>query len=87
VAGFAVGIVWVVVTLLVSQLSSQVDLLRFPLAWAGVLVALDGLARWRRGLSPLRSPADWPHRVASPDPDVPDPDVPDPDVPDPDEKE
>ncbi|HZX94337.1 MAG TPA: hypothetical protein VFE90_07455 [Myxococcales bacterium] len=58
-AGFAVGIVWVVATLLLSRLSSQVDLLRFPIAWAGVLVALDGLARWRRGLSPLRSPADW----------------------------
>ena len=27
----------------------------------------------------LRSPAGWPDRVASPDPDVPDPDVPDPD--------
>jgi broad specificity phosphatase PhoE len=40
----------------------------------------------------LRSPADWPHSVASadpaaPDPDEPDPDVPDPDEPDPDEKE
>src|SRR5947207_1982444 len=27
----------------------------------------------------LRSPADWPHPVASSDPDEPDPDVPDPD--------
>jgi broad specificity phosphatase PhoE len=27
----------------------------------------------------LRSPADWPRRVASSDPDEPDPDVPDPD--------
>jgi hypothetical protein len=35
------------------------DLLRFPLAWAGVLVALDGLARWRTGASPLHTPSDW----------------------------
>jgi hypothetical protein len=52
-----VGIVAAVVV--ASRHSLRVDLLRFPLAWGGVLLALDGLARWRRGSSPLRTPADW----------------------------
>lgn len=53
------GVVWVAVILAASRSSRGVDLLRFPLAWAGVLVALDGLARWRTGGSPLRSASDW----------------------------
>ena len=53
------GAAFVAATLLASRSSARVDLLRFPLAWIGVLVALDGLARWRRGASPLRGPADW----------------------------
>ena len=42
-----------------SHFSPDVDLLRFPLAWLGVLVALDGLARWRHGASPLATAKDW----------------------------
>ncbi len=53
------GASFVVLVLAASALSSRVDLLRFPLAWAGVLVALDGVSRWRRGSSPLRTAADW----------------------------
>jgi len=59
VIGFACGALWIVLVLVASRLSPQVDLLRFPLAWIGVLVALDGVARYRRGGSPLRTPADW----------------------------
>jgi len=53
------GAGFVAAVLIASQHSTRVDLLRFPLAWSGVLVALDGLARWRRGASPLRTPGDW----------------------------
>ncbi|MGZ6142139.1 MAG: hypothetical protein ACXWLM_02315 [Myxococcales bacterium] len=53
--GFAV----IAATLVASHLSAAVDLLRFPLAWVGVLVALDAIARLRRGRSPLATPADW----------------------------
>jgi hypothetical protein len=53
------GLAFVCAVLIASRFSHRVDLLRFPLAWAGVLVALDGLARWRRGSSPLRTPGDW----------------------------
>ena len=50
---------FVAATLVASRMSEAIDLLRFPLAWAGVLVALDGLARRRFGRSPLATPADW----------------------------
>jgi len=53
------GVALIAGVLIASRSSHTVDLLRFPLAWAGVLLALDGLARWRRGASPLRTPADW----------------------------
>ena len=53
------GLALVCAVLVASRFSPGVDLLRFPLAWAGVLVALDGLARWRRGASPLRTLGDW----------------------------
>ena len=56
---FFCGAAFVAATLVASQSSARVDLLRFPLAWIGVLVALDGLARWRRGASPLQNPTDW----------------------------
>lgn len=45
--------------LIASRFSAGIDLLRFPIAWAGVLIALDGLARLRRGASPLRTRGDW----------------------------
>ena len=51
-AGFLVAV------LVASRFSERVDLLRFPLAWLGVLAVLDGLARLRNGTSPLRGPAD-----------------------------
>jgi hypothetical protein len=53
------GLALVCAVLIASRFSEGVDLFRFPLAWAGVLVALDGLARWRRGASPLRTSGDW----------------------------
>lgn len=55
----AFGAAFVAATLVASRFSEAIDLLRFPLAWAGVLVALDGLARKRFGKSPLATPADW----------------------------
>ncbi|MGZ6126272.1 MAG: hypothetical protein ACXWLR_14995 [Myxococcales bacterium] len=53
------GLLFVSGVLIASHSSHRIDLLRFPLAWAGVLVALDGLSRWRRGASPLRTAGDW----------------------------
>jgi len=58
VVQFSCGLVFIGAVLAASHSFPAVDLLRFPLAWIGVLIALDGLARWRRGSSPLRSPAD-----------------------------
>lgn len=59
VIGLIAGVAFVAATLVAARSSHDVDLLRFPLAWLGVLVALDGLARLRRGVSPLRTPSDW----------------------------
>jgi hypothetical protein len=56
---FIMGAAFVAGVLVASRFSLRADLLRFPLAWIGVLVALDGLARWRRNASPLRSASDW----------------------------
>jgi hypothetical protein len=56
---FLCGLGAIAGVLVASHFSLAVDLFRFPLAWAGVLVALDGLARWRRGATPLATPADW----------------------------
>src|SRR3954471_11072650 len=53
------GLLWVAAVLLASRFNHQIDLLRFPLAWAGVLLALDGLARLRTGSSPLRTVQGW----------------------------
>jgi hypothetical protein len=53
------GAALVASVLIASRFSADVDLLRFPLAWAGVLIALDGIVRIRRGSSPLRSAGDW----------------------------
>ena len=53
------GVLVITATLIASRLSEGADLLRFPLAWAGVLISLDGLVRWRRGRSPLATPGDW----------------------------
>jgi hypothetical protein len=59
VIGFLCGLMVVASVLVASRISPRLDLLRFPLAWIGVLIALDGLSRWRRGASPLRTPWDW----------------------------
>ena len=56
---FLCGLGVIAAILAASHFSAAVDLLRFPLAWTGVLLALDGLARWRRGATPLATPADW----------------------------
>ena len=54
-----VGLAVIAGTLVAAHFSEGVDLFRFPLCWAGVLVALQGLARRGRGGSPLSSFADW----------------------------
>ena len=56
---FLCGLGAIAAVLAASHFTAAVDLLRFPLAWTGVLLALDGLARWRRGATPLATPADW----------------------------
>jgi hypothetical protein len=55
----AAGLLVIAGTLAASRVWEAVDLVRFALCWAGVLIALDGLARARRGSSPLARPADW----------------------------
>lgn len=55
----AVGLAWTALVLVASRRSEDIDLLRFPLAWAGVLCALDGAVRARHGRSPLTRSADW----------------------------
>ena len=57
--GILAGLAVIAATLVAARFSEGADLVRFPLCWAGVLLALDGLARMRRGRSPLASPADW----------------------------
>jgi hypothetical protein len=59
VPGLLAGLCLIGGTLLAARASAPVDLFRFPLCWIGVLLALDGLARLRRGRSPLATPADW----------------------------
>ena len=54
-----VGLAVIAGTLVAAHFSEGVDLFRFPLCWAGVLIVLDGLARLRRGRSPLATTADW----------------------------
>ena len=54
-----VGLAIIAGTLLASRASEAIDLFRFQLCWAGVLVALHGLARRRPGGSPLATSADW----------------------------
>ena len=53
------GLGLIAATLLGSQRFELLDLHRFLLCWIGVLIALDGLARWLRGSSPLATPRDW----------------------------
>jgi hypothetical protein len=53
------GIAVVTGTFLWARASPGFDLYRFPLAWAGVLLALDGGSRLWRGKSPLPRPGDW----------------------------
>jgi hypothetical protein len=53
------GLLVIAGTFLAARVFEVVDLFRFPLCWAGLLLALDGAARLRRGSSPLRTPADW----------------------------
>ena len=53
------GLAVIAAALLASRFSEAVDLFRFPLCWAGVLLTLDGLARRIRGRSPLATARDW----------------------------
>jgi hypothetical protein len=53
------GLGLIAATLFASQRSEWIDLHRFLLCWIGVLIALQGLALWRRGSTPLRSLGDW----------------------------
>lgn len=53
------GLAVILGALAASRASEAVDLLRFPLCWAGVLVALEGIAGLRRGSSPFTTPADF----------------------------
>jgi hypothetical protein len=59
VALIVLGVAVIAAALGASRVSETADLLRFPICWAGVLIALDGAVRLRRGKSPLRTPADW----------------------------
>lgn len=53
------GIALIAATLIAARSSATVDLHRFALCWAGVLLALDGGARLLRGRSPLATVGDW----------------------------
>ena len=49
----ATGLAVIAGTLIASRLSEAIDLFRFPLAWWGIVLALDGAVRVRHGRSPL----------------------------------
>ena len=53
------GLTLIAAALWLSRHSSEIDLLRFPLCWAGVLAALDGLGRWKQGASALPTLRSW----------------------------
>src|SRR4051812_36298318 len=57
-ARLVAGIALVVAALAGSRFSGTVDLARFPVAWWGIVLALDGAVRLRRGTSPLLRPRD-----------------------------
>ncbi|MFL5412092.1 MAG: hypothetical protein ACJ79D_12010 [Myxococcales bacterium] len=56
---FAAGIGIIAFALVASHLSEAVDLFRFPIAWWGIVLALDGAVRARHGSSPFGRPADF----------------------------
>jgi len=49
----ATGLAVIAATVVASRLSEAVDLMRFPLAWWGIVLALDGAVRVRHGSSPF----------------------------------
>ncbi len=55
----AAGLLVIAAALAAARVSEAMDLLRFPLAWSGVLLVLDALARLRHGRSPLATVRDW----------------------------
>jgi hypothetical protein len=55
----AAGIAIVAFALVASQLSEAADLFRFPVAWWGIVLALDGAVRARHGSSPFARPGDF----------------------------
>jgi hypothetical protein len=58
VARLAAGTALVVAALAGSRISGALDLARFPIAWWGIVLALDGAVRLRHGISPLARPRD-----------------------------
>jgi hypothetical protein len=55
----AAGIAIVAFSLVASRLSEAADLLRFPIAWWGIVLALDGAVRARHGSSPFARPGEF----------------------------
>ena len=51
----ATGLAVIAATVVASRLSETIDLFRFPLAWWGIVLALDGGVRVRHGSSPFGS--------------------------------
>jgi len=49
----ATGLAVIAATVVASRFSVTIDLLRFPVAWWGIVLALDGAVRMRHGWSPF----------------------------------
>jgi hypothetical protein len=54
----ATGLAVILATLIASRVSDGFDLMRFPLAWWGIVLALDGAVRVRHRWSPFATPGD-----------------------------
>ena len=52
----ATGLAVIAATVVASRFSGTVDLVRFPVAWWGIVLALDGAVRMRHGWSPFARP-------------------------------
>ena len=53
------GIAIIAFALVAAHLSEAADLFRFPIAWWGIVLALDGAVRARHGSSPFARPRDF----------------------------
>src|SRR5256885_9150204 len=54
----ATGLALIAATLAAWRFSATIDLMRFPLAWWGIVLALDGAVRVRHGASPFAKAGD-----------------------------